>query len=102
MGRAALADPVTLLADHAFLGEEAAANALDLMTRWPESGHRVVETMTGVARDEAPSVANRCLPRAAADAWSVGTGVPMQKLCGYSSARAARKSFDRLLVSALI
>jgi tRNA 2-(methylsulfanyl)-N6-isopentenyladenosine37 hydroxylase len=57
-GKAALADPVALLADHAFLEMKAANNAMDLMTRWP--GDWVpgwVETMTSVARDEAAHLA---------------------------------------------
>jgi tRNA-(ms[2]io[6]A)-hydroxylase len=55
---AALADPVQLLIDHAFLEKKAANNALELMTRWP--GDWVegwVETMTAVARDEAAHLA---------------------------------------------
>lgn len=57
-GQAALANPVALLADHAFLEMKAANNAMDLMTRWP--GDWVpgwVETMTSVARDEAAHLA---------------------------------------------
>jgi len=57
-GQAALADPVALLADHAFLEMKAATNAMDLMTRWP--GEWVpgwLETMTSVARDEAAHLA---------------------------------------------
>jgi len=52
-GAADLADPISLLADHAFLEMKAANNAMDLMTRWPgEWLPGWVETMTGVARDE--------------------------------------------------
>jgi tRNA 2-(methylsulfanyl)-N6-isopentenyladenosine37 hydroxylase len=57
-GDAVLRDPVSLLADHAFLEMKAANNAMDLMTRWP--GDWVpgwVETMTSVARDEAAHLA---------------------------------------------
>jgi tRNA-(ms[2]io[6]A)-hydroxylase len=104
-GRAALADPVALLADHAFLEKKAAANALDLMTRWPgEWTPGWVETMTGVARDEAShlSQAVRLLTR---------RGGRMER--GHRSAYAkalrllVRKGgtdelLDRLLVSALI
>src|SRR4249920_2462945 len=57
-GRAVLADPIPLLIDHAFLEKKAANNALELLTRWP--GDWVdgwVETMTGVARDEAAHLA---------------------------------------------
>ena len=53
-GRAVLADPVPLLADHAFLEKKAAQNAMELLTRWPgEWLPGWVETMTGIARDEA-------------------------------------------------
>jgi tRNA-(ms[2]io[6]A)-hydroxylase len=53
-GPRALADPIALLIDHAFLEMKAAQNAMELMTRWPnEWTPGWVETMTGVARDEA-------------------------------------------------
>ncbi len=54
----ALADPVALLIDHAFLEKKAANNAMDMMTRWP--GDWIpgwVETMTNIARDEAAHLA---------------------------------------------
>ena len=52
-GPVALADPIALLIDHAFLEMKAAQNAMELMTRWPnEWTPGWVETMTGVARDE--------------------------------------------------
>jgi tRNA 2-(methylsulfanyl)-N6-isopentenyladenosine37 hydroxylase len=56
--RAVLADPVRLLMDHAFLEKKAAANALELLTRWPNDWlPGWVETMTSVARDEAAHLA---------------------------------------------
>ena len=52
-GRAVLAEPVSLLIDHAFLEKKAATNALELLTRWPNDWlDGWVEAMTGVARDE--------------------------------------------------
>ena len=52
-GPMALAEPIALLIDHAFLEMKAAQNAMELMTRWPnEWTPGWVETMTGVARDE--------------------------------------------------
>jgi len=52
-GKTALADPIALLIDHAFLEMKAAQNAMELMTRWPnEWTPGWVETMTSVARDE--------------------------------------------------
>jgi tRNA 2-(methylsulfanyl)-N6-isopentenyladenosine37 hydroxylase len=57
-GRAVLAEPVSLLIDHAFLEKKAANNAMELMTRWPgEWLTGWVETMTSVARDEAAHLA---------------------------------------------
>jgi tRNA-(ms[2]io[6]A)-hydroxylase len=48
-----LADPFSLLIDHAFLEKKAATNALELLTRWPNEWlDGWVEAMTGVARDE--------------------------------------------------
>ena len=104
-GRAALADPVALLVDHAFLEKKAAANALELMTRWPgEWTPGWVETMTGVARDEASHLAQtvRMLAR---------RGGRMERGHRSSYAKALRllvrkggtdEILDRLLVSALI
>src|SRR5499427_8135497 len=52
-GRSVLADPIPLLVDHAFLEKKAAANAMELLTRWPNDWlDGWVETMTAVARDE--------------------------------------------------
>ncbi len=47
-------DPPALLNDHAHLEKKAAANALDMMQRWPEPAppHRWVQFMTAVSRDE--------------------------------------------------
>jgi len=103
--RAALADPVALLRDHAFLEKKAAANALELMTRWPgEWAPGWVETMTGVARDEASHLAQtvRLLG---------GRGGRMERghRCAYAKALrllvrkgGTEETLDRLLVSALI
>ncbi|HUB81236.1 MAG TPA: tRNA isopentenyl-2-thiomethyl-A-37 hydroxylase MiaE [Bryobacteraceae bacterium] len=52
-GVAVLQDPFRLLIDHAFLEKKAAANALELLTRWPDDWtDGWVEALTGVARDE--------------------------------------------------
>jgi len=57
-GRAVLTDPIPLLIDHAFLEKKAANNAMELMTHWPNDWcPGWVETMTGVARDEAAHLA---------------------------------------------
>ena len=53
-----LADPLALLADHAFLEQKAANNAMELMTRWPSEWFPGwLEAMTSVARDEAAHLA---------------------------------------------
>ena len=52
-GHSVLADPFSLLIDHAFLEKKAATNALELLTRWPNDWMEGwVEAMTGIARDE--------------------------------------------------
>jgi tRNA-(ms[2]io[6]A)-hydroxylase len=57
-GRSALAEPISLLIDHAFLEKKAATNALELLTRWPNDWlEGWVEAMTGVARDEVAHLA---------------------------------------------
>ena len=104
-GRAVLADPIRLLTDHAFLEKKAATNALELLTRWPgEWLPGWVETMTGVARDEAAHLAQvtRILLRR-------GGRLDRYHKNAYASALRllVRKGdpaeiLDRLLVSALI
>jgi len=103
--RAALADPVALLIDHAFLEKKAANNALELMTRWPgDWTPGWVETLTGVARDEAAhlSQVTRLLAR---------RGGRLERIHKNPYANALRmlvrkggigEILDRLLVSALI
>ena len=57
-GPQALADPIALLIDHAFLEMKAAQNAMELMTRWPNDWTPGwVESMTSVARDETAHLA---------------------------------------------
>ncbi len=100
-----LADPVSLLVDHAFLEKKAANNALELLTRWPSDWlDGWVETMTSVARDEAAHLAQvtRILMR---------RGARMERVHKNPYANALRllvrkgdpaEILDRLLVSALI
>jgi tRNA-(ms[2]io[6]A)-hydroxylase len=104
-GREALADPVALLADHAFLEKKAAINAMELMVRWPgEWTPGWVETLTGIARDEAAHLAQtvRLLTRR-------GGRLERGHRSPYANALRllVRKGgtdelLDRLLVSALI
>jgi tRNA 2-(methylsulfanyl)-N6-isopentenyladenosine37 hydroxylase len=57
-GHAVLQEPIRLLIDHAFLEKKAAANAMELLTRWPDDWmDGWVEVMTAVARDEAAHLA---------------------------------------------
>ena len=104
-GRAVLADPVSLLIDHAFLEKKAATNALELLTRWPNDWlEGWVEAMTGVARDEVGHLAQvtRIL---------LGRGARLDRFHKSPYANALRQLvrkgapvelLDRLLVAALI
>jgi tRNA 2-(methylsulfanyl)-N6-isopentenyladenosine37 hydroxylase len=49
-----LAEPLLLLADHAYLERKAASNALDLINRWSSTEHSEywVLTLAGIAKDE--------------------------------------------------
>lgn len=55
----ALRDPLGLLNDHAHLEKKAAANALELLNRWPEPTppENWVAAMTAIARDEVEHLA---------------------------------------------
>ena len=59
---AVLARPLELLNDHAHLEKKAAANALELLNRWPEPSppENWVAAMTAVARDEVEHLAVVC------------------------------------------
>lgn len=104
-GHAVLADPISLLIDHAFLEKKAAINAMELLTRWPTDWiDGWVETMTSVARDEAAhlSQVTRILMRR-------GGRLDKSHKSWYASALRELVSkgppaeiLDRLLVSALI
>jgi tRNA-(ms[2]io[6]A)-hydroxylase len=103
-GRDALENPLPLLADHAFLEKKAANNAMELMTQWPDEwSPGWVETMTGVARDEAAHLAQvvRLLMRR-------GGRLDRNHKNPYANAlrllvrRGEPEVVDRLLVSALI
>lgn len=54
-----LRDPLALLNDHAHLEKKAAANALELLNRWPEPNppEYWVEKMSAIARDEVDHLA---------------------------------------------
>src|SRR5215210_41194 len=60
--REVLSRPLELLNDHAHLEKKAAANALELLNRWPEPSppENWVTAMTAVARDEVEHLAIVC------------------------------------------
>ncbi len=104
-GRAALADPLALLVDHAFLEKKAANNAMDMMTRWPDEWvPGWVETMTGVARDEAAHLAQvtRLLIRRGGRLGRVHKNPYANALRALVRKGQVEDTVDRLLVSALI
>ena len=101
-----LRQPLELLNDHAYLEKKAAANALELLNRWPEPTcpRSWVPTLAAIARDETAHLALVCrlLQR---------RGGRLQKMHKNEYANVLRKEvrkggaqelLDRLLVSALI
>lgn len=104
-----LRDVTALLSDHAHLEKKAAANALDLLHRWPasagEQSTRWVHTLAAVARDEADHLAlvTRILAKR-------GGKLDRQHRSTYAGelrklvrlGRGNDELVDRLLVSALI
>jgi tRNA-(ms[2]io[6]A)-hydroxylase len=104
-GRAALADPIALLVDHAFLEKKAATNALELLTRWPEDWTPGwVETMTAVARDETAHLAQvtRLIVRRGGRMERVHKNPYANALRRLVRKGSSGEILDRLLVSALI
>jgi tRNA 2-(methylsulfanyl)-N6-isopentenyladenosine37 hydroxylase len=104
-GRAALADPIALLVDHAFLEKKAANNAMELMTHWPSDWFPGwVEAMTGVARDEAAHLAQviRLLIRRGGRLGRVHKNPYANALRMLTRKGEATEILDRLMVSALI
>jgi tRNA 2-(methylsulfanyl)-N6-isopentenyladenosine37 hydroxylase len=108
--RQALADPVALLIDHAFLEKKAANNATELMTRWPGDWNspdlirQWVNTMTGVARDEAAHLATttRLLAKRGGQLDRVHKNPYANALRLLVRKGSTGETIDRLFVSALI
>jgi tRNA-(ms[2]io[6]A)-hydroxylase len=103
--RGVLADPIRLLIDHAFLEKKAANNALELLTRWPGDWlPGWVETMTGVARDEAAHLAQvtRILLRRGGRLDRIHKNPYANSLRLLVRKGEPAQILDRLLVSALI
>jgi tRNA-(ms[2]io[6]A)-hydroxylase len=104
-GAAVLRDPIALLIDHAFLEKKAALNAMELMTRWPaEWVDGWVETMTGVARDEAAHLAQvtRILMKRGGRLGRGHSNPYAKALRDLVRKGGEGEALDRLLVSGLI
>jgi tRNA-(ms[2]io[6]A)-hydroxylase len=102
-----LGRPLELLNDHAHLEKKAAANALELLNRWPEPSppENWVAAMTAVARDEVEHLAVVCrlLARRGGRLTKQHTNpyaADLRSLVRQGEGRA--ELVDRLLVSALI
>jgi tRNA 2-(methylsulfanyl)-N6-isopentenyladenosine37 hydroxylase len=104
-GVAVLENPIALLIDHAFLEKKAATNAMELMTRWPNEWQEGwVETMTGVARDEAAHLAQvtRILIKRGGRMGRGHSNPYAKALRALVRSGGQSEPLDRLLVSALI
>jgi tRNA-(ms[2]io[6]A)-hydroxylase len=104
-GLAVLAEPISLLIDHAFLEKKAANNAMELLTRWPGDWlPGWVETMTSVARDETAHLAQvtRMLVRRGGRLSRVHKNPYANELRLLVRKGDRAELLDRLFVSALI
>jgi len=104
-GRAVVAEPISLLIDHAFLEKKAANNAMELLTRWPGDWlPGWVEAMTSVARDEAAHLAQvtRMLVRRGGRLSRIHKNPYANELRLLVRKGDRRELLDRLFVSALI
>jgi tRNA-(ms[2]io[6]A)-hydroxylase len=104
---AVLRQPLELLNDHAHLEKKAAANALELLNRWPEPSppENWVAAMTAVARDEVEHLATVCriLARRGGRLTKQHSNRYAADLRALVRQGAGRDELvDRLLVSALI
>ena len=105
--RSALSDPLALLNDHAHLEKKAAANALELLNRWPEPcpPENWVTAMTAIARDEVEhlAVVTRLLARRGgrlSRQHSNPYAAALHKLVRMGLGRG--ELIDRLMISSLI
>jgi tRNA-(ms[2]io[6]A)-hydroxylase len=100
-----LADPIALLADHAFLEKKAAHNAMELMNRWPgEWFPGWLEAMTSVVRDEAAHLAQvtRLLIRRGGRLGRGHSNPYAKALRSLTRNGDEHEIVDRLFISALI
>ena len=102
----AMRDPLLLLNDHAHLEKKAAANAFELLLRWPDPTppENWVAQMCGIARDEAEHLAfvTRLLSRRGGRLTRHHSNPYAHALRGLVRKGGADELVDRLLVSALI
>lgn len=103
----ALCDPLALLNDHAHLEKKAAANALELLNRWPEPNppEYWVEKMSAIARDEVDHLAivTRLLARRGGRLTKHHRNHYASDLRGLvRSGRGPAELLDRLMIAALI
>lgn len=103
----ALRDPLALLNDHAHLEKKAAANALELLNRWPEPNppEYWVEKMSAIARDEVDHLAivTRLLSRRGGRLTKHHRNHYASDLRSLvRSGQGSAELLDRLMISALI
>ncbi|MCB9851992.1 MAG: hypothetical protein H6819_02765 [Phycisphaerales bacterium] len=103
----AMCDPLALLNDHAHLEKKAAANALELLNRWPEPNppEYWVEKMSAIARDEVDHLAivTRLLARRGGRLTKYHRNAYASDLRALvRSGRGTAELLDRLMISALI
>jgi tRNA-(ms[2]io[6]A)-hydroxylase len=103
----ALRDPLTLLSDHAYLEKKAAANALELLNRWPEPSRpdEWTQTLAAIASDEAAhlsGVVRLLTDRGGRLERAHRNDYARQLRQHVRKGRGPEDLLDRLLVSALI
>jgi tRNA 2-(methylsulfanyl)-N6-isopentenyladenosine37 hydroxylase len=102
-----LRDPLALLSDHAYLEKKAAANALELLNRWPEPSRpeEWTQTLAAIASDEAShlsSVVRLLTERGGRLERTHRNDYARQLHQAVRKGRGPEDLLDRLLVSALI
>lgn len=103
----ALRDPLALLSDHAYLEKKAAANALELLNRWPEPSRpeEWTQTLAAIASDEAAHLSGvvRLLTERGGRLERAHRNDYARQLRQHvRKGRGQEELLDRLLVSALI
>ena len=100
-------DPLALLSDHAYLEKKAAANALELLNRWPEPSRpeEWTQTLAAIASDEAThlsGVVRLLTERGGRLERAHRNDYARQLRQNVRKGRGNEDLLDRLLVSALI